>query len=104
MPQNVINPGTVNIADQGDGLLSVDQPISTGPSQSSGPSIAGGSFAPGLGTDSPDQPVTVGPTMTAGRNVDGGFASPQSKNTANTTENTVINQIYGAGQPQNVFV
>lgn len=102
--QNVVNPGTVNVADQGDGLLSVDQPVTTGPSQSSGPEVSGGSAAPGLGTDTPDQPVTVGTPMTANRSVDGGLYSPQSKNTANTTENTVINQTYGVGQPENVFV
>jgi hypothetical protein len=104
MPQNVVNPGTVNVADQGDGLLSVDQPVTTGPSQNSGTQVAGGDLAPGVGTDSPDQTVTVGSPMTADRSVDGGLRSPQSPNTINTTQNTVINQTYGVGQPSNVFV
>lgn len=39
MPQNpadVTNPGLINVADQGDGLLSVDQPVTVSPSQSAG--------------------------------------------------------------------
>lgn len=42
---NVVNPGLVNVADQGDGLLSVDQPVQVGPSSNPAtatPAIAGG--------------------------------------------------------------
>jgi hypothetical protein len=59
---NVVNPGLVNVADQGDGLVTVDQP------------------------------VTVSPSMTAQTSVDAGTASPTSPNTINSTENTVIDQ------------
>jgi len=42
---NVTNPGLVNVANQGDGLLSVDQAVEVGPSSNPGtatPAIAGG--------------------------------------------------------------
>jgi hypothetical protein len=51
-----------------------------------------------------DQPVTVGPSQNSGGLVQGGTASPTSANCDNTTENTVINQVYGTGTPKNVFV
>jgi len=133
-PENVVNPGTVNVVNQGDGPLVVDQPVTRGPGTNPGPLVAGlsatpsfgkaypnqpvttgpstnagalvqaGSEAPGLGTDKPDQPVTITNAMTAQRTVEGGTYSPQSPNTENTTENTVINQTYGQGVPRNVFV
>ncbi len=136
MPQNpndVTNPGLVNVADQGDGLLSVDQPVQSGPStnpgplsqagsagfgigpdnpdqpvregpsSNPGPLVQAGSAGFGLGPDFPDQPVTVTPPLTAQRTVDGGLYSPESPNTINTTENTVVNQVYGVGNPTNVY-
>ena len=103
-PDNIVNPGTVNVVNQGDGLLSVDQPVGDGPSQNPGPLVQGGSASPGLGTDSPDQPVTVSPAMTAQITVDGGLDSPTSPNEINTMENNVVDQIYGQGDPANVFV
>lgn len=42
---NVTNPGLVNVADQGDGLLVVDQPVTISPSSNPGtatPAVAGG--------------------------------------------------------------
>ena len=42
---NVTNPGDVNVADQGDGRLSVDQPVTTGPGTNPGPLAAGLSSA-----------------------------------------------------------
>jgi hypothetical protein len=44
---DVTNPGSVNVVTQGDGLLSVDQPVTVSPSSSAGsatPAIAGGSM------------------------------------------------------------
>jgi hypothetical protein len=132
--QDVTNPGTINVADQGDGLITVDQPVSTGPSSSSGPLVsasnlapgrgtaapdqpvstgpssssgplvAAPNLAPGLGTATPDQPVTVGPPQVAGRTVDGVLASPQSPETIDVIENDVVGQVYGQGTPTNVFV
>jgi hypothetical protein len=137
MPQNPAtstNPGVVNVADQGDGLTVVDQPVTTGPgtnpgpteqtgnegfglgldvpdqpvttgpSTNPGPLVQAGSEGFGLGTDAPDQPVTVSPAQTAQRTVDGGLNSPVSPDTINTTQNTVVNQIYDQGNPTNVFV
>jgi|SRR5271157_1017627 len=101
---DVTNPGSVNVANQGDGRLSVDQPVEVGPSTNPGPLVQAGSFAPGIGTESPDQPVTVSPSSNAGPLVDADLFSPESPNCQNTTENTVINQIYGTGTPKNVFV
>ena len=42
---DVTNPGLVNVANQGDGPLSVDQPVTVGPSSNPAtatPAIAGG--------------------------------------------------------------
>jgi len=133
-PDNVVNPGTVNVADQGDGPLSVDQPVTVGPSYNPGPVVPAGSAAPGTGPDSPDQPVTtgpgtnpgpvvqagssapgngpdspdqpvtVGPSQNSGTLVQGGTASPTSPDTINTTQNNVAGQVYGQGTPANVFV
>jgi hypothetical protein len=86
------------------GVDSPDQPVIVSPSSNAGPLAQAGSYAPGLGTDSPDQPVTVGPSQNSGQLVQGGTASPTSPNCENTTENTVVNQIYGTGSPRNVFV
>ena len=70
---HVVNPGLVNVADQADGLPSVDQE------------------------------VTVTPPMTAQRSVDGGEFSPEGPNVLNTTQNNVAGQVYGTGRPINVY-
>jgi len=70
---NVVNPGLVNVADQADGLTSVDQEI------------------------------TVTAPMTAQRSVDGGASSPEGPNVINTTQNNVAGQVYGTGTPVNVY-
>jgi hypothetical protein len=102
-PNNVVNPGLVNVADQGDGRTVVDQEITVSrPSTNSGPTARGLTYADG--EVSVDQPVTVSPAMTAGRNVAGGTASPVKPNTSSVTENNVVGQVYGTGTPQNVFV
>lgn len=71
---DVTNPGSVNVADQGDGLLSVDQP------------------------------VTVGCSQNAGQSVDGDDGSPTSPSVVTTTQNTVVGQVYGTGTPSQVYV
>jgi len=63
-PENVTNPGSVNVADQGDGPLSVDQPVTTGPGTNPGPLV--GVATEGDGPLSVDQPVTVGPSTNPG--------------------------------------
>ena len=117
----VTNPGLVNVADQADGLISVDQTRSVvRPSTNSGPTSQGASLAPGKGASllSPsdvtpamtaqrsvaaadegfgkgsaaESPSNVTPPMTARRTVEGGTASPVSPNVENTTPNTVIGQ------------
>jgi hypothetical protein len=108
MPQNsndVTNPGLVDVADQGDGLVSVDQSVVKSPSSNPGPLVSASNQAPGTGTASQDQPVTVSePASTALLTVDADVSSPQSANTINTTENTAIDQIVGSPNPPNVYV
>lgn len=80
MPQNpadVTNPGLVNVADQGDGLLTVDQPVTVGPSQSAGS-------------------ATV--AVAAGGGGSGVF-TVTSPNDA-----LVVTEVFGVGLPRNVFV
>ncbi len=116
-PEDVTNPGSVNAADQGDGPLSVDQTVEVGPSTNPGPLVQAADE--GDGPTSVDQPVTVGPSQNSaaaitasnqpGETVEPGLTnagtySPQSPNTINTTQDTVVNQIYGQGTPKNVFV
>jgi hypothetical protein len=131
---NVTNPGSVNVADQGDGRISVDQPVTVGPGTNPGPLAAGLAAAPGLGpdkpdqpvtvspstnagpivqagsegfglgTDKPDQPVTVTPPMTAQETIQGGTFSPTSPDTLNVITNDVVQQVYGVGTPKNVFI
>ena len=118
-PQNTTNPGLVNVADEGDGRLSVDQPVTTGPSTNPGPLVQADAEGFGTGDADPDQPVTVGPSQNSAASIvdvnfpgkiveagitNAGSSSPVSPDTINTTENTVVNQIYGQGNPQNVFV
>lgn len=102
MQGNVVNPGTVNVADQGDGPTSVDQSVKTGPSSNAGPLID--IVGQGDGPTSVDQGVTVTPPQAAQTTVQGGTYSPQSARTENTTQNNVAGQTYGQGVPQNVFV
>ena len=104
-PDNVVNPGLVDVADQGDGLVSVDQPVVKSPSSNPGPLVPASDEAPGTGTDDPNQPVTTSAPATTGlRTVAGGTYSPQSPNTIDTTENTVIDQVYGSPNPPDVYV
>jgi len=99
--QNVVNPGTVNVADQGDGLLSVDQPVAVGPSQNAGPLVSAADQ--GDGSLSVDQPVTVTPPQVSLNTVQGGTFSPQGPDVLNTTQNNVAGQVYGQGLPTNVY-
>ncbi len=75
-PQNVTNPGLVNVADQGDGLLTVDQPVTVGPSQSAGS-------------------ATVAVAASGGA----GVFTVTSPNDA-----LVVTEVFGVGLPRNVFV
>lgn len=143
-PQDSTNPGVVNVADQGDGLTVVNQPVSVGPGTNPGPLTNAGNEGDGLtaldqpvtvgpGTNpgplvsaadqgdgplSVDQPVSVGPSQSSASSqeatsspgeivepgvTNAGTRSPQSPNTINTTQNTVVDQIYGQGSPTNVF-
>jgi hypothetical protein len=129
---NVVNPGLVSVADQGDGPVVVDQAVSVArPSTNSGPTARGLAYADGpvvvdqeIKVTSPstnsgptargldyadgevkvDQPVTVSPPMTAGRSVNGGLDSPLRPGAAEVTQNNVAGQVYGVGTPANVFV
>jgi hypothetical protein len=103
-PQDVTNPGVTNVADQGDGTTTVDQPVTVSPSSNPGPLVQSGTAVAGLGTTGPDQPVTVTPPMTAQETVEGGTYSPQSPVTDNVIENNVVGQVYGQGTPANIFV
>lgn len=71
---DVTNPGSVNVADQGDGPLSVNQP------------------------------VTVGASQNSGLSVDGDDYSPTSSNVITTAQNSVVGQVYGTGAPAQVYV
>jgi hypothetical protein len=117
---NVVNPGSVNVADQSDGEIKInqavtvsrpsgnsgptaqgiafadgmvrkDQAVTISPSTNSGPIAQGGDLAPGRGVAATD-PSDVTPAMTAQRSVNGGTASPTSPNTINTTQDTVVTQ------------
>ena len=101
---DVTNPGDVNVANQGDGRLSVNQPVTTGPGTNPGPLVQAGSREFGFGTEDPDQPVTVTPSTNAGPLVQAGTASPTKLRTLNVITNDVVQQVYGAGSPKNVFV
>jgi len=117
-PEDVTNPGSINVADQGDGPTTVDQPVTVGPSSNPGPLVQAGAEAPGLGPDDPDQSVKVGPSQSAasaqtaqsmtGETVEPGLTnagtySPQSPDTLNVTQNNVAGQVYGRGTPKNVY-
>lgn len=98
---NVVNPGLVNVANQSDGPLSVDQPVTVSPSASSGPLVQAANLAPGRGLPTP--PPTT-PPMTAGLTVEGGTFSPETASVANVTLNNVAGQVYGNGTTITVFV
>jgi hypothetical protein len=38
--KNVVNPGLVNVADEADGVLSVDQAVTSSPSYNPGPTVS----------------------------------------------------------------
>ena len=105
-PENVVNPGTVNVVTEGFGTgpISPNQPVTVGTSTNPGPLSQAGSFAPGAGLDTPDQPVTVSPPQNSGGLVQGGAASQVSSHVVTTTQNNVAGQVYGTGTPSNVFV
>jgi len=101
------NPGPLAQAGSSSPIVgreSPDQPVTVGRSTNPGPLTQADAASPIVGLESPDQPVTVTPPMTARQSIDGGLNSPTSPNTINTTANTVVNQIYGQGNPTNVFV
>ena len=129
--QITVGPSTnsgpvVQAADQADGRTVIDQQITVGPSTNSGPIVQAADQGDGLTVV--DQPVTITPAMTAQRNVDGGFQGPSGDVAANTSpsqnsgpdinggtyqpggvptdtqQNTIVGQIYGVGQPTNVYV
>lgn len=85
------NPGLVNVANQGDGLVTIDQPVIVTPSTNPGPTIQTANMEPGNGSVI-TSPSDVSPSTNAGPIVQGGTASPTSPNTIDTTENTVIDQ------------
>lgn len=86
------NPGLVNVVNQGDGLNTVDQPVTvTRPCTNSGPIVQGANMKPGNGSVI-TSPSDVSPSTNVGPIVQGGTASPISPDTINTTENTVIDQ------------
>ena len=62
---NVVNPGSINVADQSDGEIKINQAIKIDrPSSNSGPAKQGIAFANGMVKK--DQAVTVSPSMNAG--------------------------------------
>lgn len=59
-PNNVVNPGCVNVADQGDGRTVVDQPVTVSPSSSAGSAnVAIASGGGGGGSQTNTNPNTV---------------------------------------------
>ena len=116
------NPGPlVATVSRGFGLgdADPDQPVKVGPSSNPGPLVQASAEGFGVGDANPDQPVTVGPSQNSaaaktamshpGEVVEPGLTnagtySPLTPDVINTTENTVVNQIYGTGRPANVFV
>ena len=73
---DITNPGSVNVADEGDGRISVDQPVTVSPSYNAG--AANFSLAGGPG----------------GRPVDA----------TNPGDSNVVDQAFGRGLPKNVNV
>lgn len=129
--EDVTNPGVVNVADEGyDGLpeevppfgqvpasasaindrgevsveklLSVDQPVTVSePATSALDNERGEVSVQKL--ISVDQPVTVQVPGEPLLSVAGGTYSPTSPNVKNTTLNNVAGQVYGTGNPTNVY-
>lgn len=75
-PEDVTNPGLVNVADQGDGLTPVDQPVTVSPSYNAGAATVAIASGPGSGSGS-------------------SITNPGDEN--------VASQAFGRGLPQNVF-
>lgn len=73
---DVTNPGSVNVVTQGDGLLSVDQPVTVSPSSSAGSANIAVASPSGGGTATTTNPGTV----------------------------NVVNEAFGKGLPTNVNV
>jgi hypothetical protein len=76
-PANVTNPGCTNVADQGDGLLSVDQTVTVTPSTSAG--------AANIATSS---------SVLGGRPTD----------VTDPNDARPVVEVFGTGLPKNVFV
>ncbi|MGD0839268.1 MAG: hypothetical protein ABSB49_21740 [Polyangia bacterium] len=103
MTQDVTNPGSVNVANQAFGRgLGAGQSQSVTPPTNAGPLVDVADQ--GDGELSVDQAVTVTPSQIGQRTVDGGLYSPQGPKVINTTPNTVIGQLYGNGQVIEVYV
>lgn len=100
---DVTNPGLVNVADQGDGIVAADQSVTVGPAQIVNPNLVN-VVNQGDGLVAADQAVTVGSTQVAGTTVQAGAYSPQSPDTTSTTQNNVAGQTYGEGDPSSVYV
>lgn len=67
---NVVNPGSVNVADQSDGEIKIDQAITVSrPSSNSGPTAQGIAFADRMVKK--DQAVTSSPSSNAGPTAQG---------------------------------
>jgi len=67
---NIVNPGSVNVADQSDGEIKINQTIKIDrPSSNSGPAKQGITFANGMVKK--DQAVTASPSSNAGPTVQG---------------------------------
>ena len=75
-PEDVTNPGLVNVADQGDGLTPVDQPVTVSPSYNAGA-------------------ATVAHSSGLGQGAVASISNPGDEN--------VADQAFGRGLPQNVF-
>jgi hypothetical protein len=77
-PADTTNPGLVNVADQGDGLLSVDQPVTASPSYNAG----------------------AGNTVVA---ANGGLGAGVFTVT-DPNDARAVTEVFGLGLPTNVFV
>ena len=75
---DVTNPGLINVANQGDGLLSVDQPVIVSPSNSAGSATS----------------AVAGTSIGAVNN----------KTVTNPGTTNVANETFGIGLPRNVNV
>jgi hypothetical protein len=100
----VTNPGIVNVADEAYFPSTIEQTIRTStPATGVGPTTQGSALAPGIGLPVLSPSISIPPQI-ANTNVDGDDYSPLSPNVINTTENTVIGQLYGNNHVITVFV